>query len=447
MSNYSHRGYEHRTSGYGRRRHKASGFKKKPTGGEIVKGFVFFAVAVVVIALVLIFVKYLKPFIDSFKDTETSGEISETIDTATPDSPDEPNGSFDRVDSKIFVSGGSGYVMFKGIDDTAANYSAVLNSIVSSMSSDVSVYNMVIPTSTEFAADPGLTEYSNSQKDNLDRMNSALMDRVINVDLYNTFDLHKNEYIYYRTDESITALGGYYAYREFAQTAQFSPNYIYSIDKLSEKKGNIRRFEGSFLQRTKDEKIQPHGNQELFDNANPEERYLYRVWREVKSDNNGNYAPRRANSDGSNLVLLNTSPEFSGGSFTPDEWRYWDTDYAGLQTFTGDDITISDTFLNEVPAYLHNFVLDVDYHAVLYVHDTVEDLYYPVASTIVPITWDLSSESVITSLKSIDADNRTVSEVEYYNVAGQRVASPNGMTIVVTHFTDGSVVSTKQIFK
>ena len=187
--------------------------------------------------------------------------------------------------------------------------------------------------------------------------------------------------------------------------------------------------------------------QELFDNANPEERYLYRVWREVKSDNNGNYAPRRANSDGSNLVLLNTSPEFSGGSFTPDEWHYWDTDYAGLQTFTGDDITISDTFLNEVPAYLHNFVLDVDYHAVLYVHDTVEDLYYPVASTIVPITWDLSSESVITSLKSIDADNRTVSEVEYYNVAGQRVASPNGMTIVVTHFTDGSVVSTKQIFK
>ena len=187
--------------------------------------------------------------------------------------------------------------------------------------------------------------------------------------------------------------------------------------------------------------------QEIFDNANPEERYLYRVWREVKSDNNGNYAPRRTNSDESNLVLLNTLPEFNVGPYTPDDWRYLDTDYAGLQSFTGDDIIISDTFLNEVPPYLNNFVLDVDYHAVLYVHDTVEDCYYPVSSMIVPITWDLSSPSVITSVNSIDADKRTVEKVEYYNVAGQRMASPNGVTMVVTRFTDGSVISTKQIFK
>ncbi len=99
------------------------------------------------------------------------------------------------------------------------------------------------------------------------------------------------------------------------------------------------------------------------------------------------------------------------------------------------------------PADLENFVLDVDYHAVLYIHDTVEDLYYPVSSQIIPITWDLSSQEVITGVKSIDADNRTVAGVEFYNVAGQRMASPNGLTIVVTRFTDGSVMSTKQIFK
>ncbi len=267
MSSYSHRGYEHRTGGYGRRRHKASGFKKKPSGGEFAKGFLFFAVAVVVIALVFIFLKYLKPFINSFKAADTSAEIIETSDTASPDSPDAPDGSFDIVDSKIFVSEGSGYVMFNGIDDTAVNYSAVLNSIASSMRDDIPVYNMVIPTNTEFGLYSGYREYSNSQKDNLERMNSALMDRVTNVDLYDTFSINKNEYIFYRTDESITALGGYYAYRKFAQTAQFAPDYIYSTDKLSEKKGNIRRFEGELLQRTKDKEIQPHGNQELFDNA------------------------------------------------------------------------------------------------------------------------------------------------------------------------------------
>lgn len=265
MSNYSHRGYEHRTSGYGRRRHKASGFKKKSSGGIFVKWLVVLVVAAAAIALVFIFAKYLKPFLNSFNDKDK--EVINTFDMAVTDSPDTPVGSFDKVDDKIYVSNGSGYVMFKGISDTAVNYSAVLNSITSSMSDDITVYNMVIPTNTEFGLGSNFKEYTNSQKDNLDRIYSALMDKVINIDLYDSFNLHKDEYIYFRTDESITALGGYYAYREFAQTAKISTEYIYSIDTLSENKGNIRRFEGEFLKRTTDEKIQPHGNQELFDNA------------------------------------------------------------------------------------------------------------------------------------------------------------------------------------
>ncbi len=267
MSNFSHRGYEHRTGGYGRRRHKASGFKRKSSGNGFIRYFVIIAAVIAAAALIFIFVKYLGPFVDSFKDTDTEAQPIETADTATPDSPDAPSGSFDIVDSKVFVSEGSGYVMFKGIDDTAVNYSAVLNSVTSPLADDVSVYSMVIPTNTEFGLYPDYRKYSNSQKDNLEKMRSALMDRVTDVDLYGTFDLHKNEYIYYRTDESLTYLGGYYAYREFAQTAGFKPDYIYSTEKLSEKKGNVRRFEGSFIARTTDEKLQPHGNQELFDNA------------------------------------------------------------------------------------------------------------------------------------------------------------------------------------
>ena len=126
------------------------------------------------------------------------------------------------------------------------------------------------------------------------------------------------------------------------------------------------------------------------------------------------------------------------------------TNYSELQEFTGEEIKVSDTFLSEVPAdpdELNSFVLDVDYHAVLYVHDTVEDLYYPVSSMIVPVTWNLSDDSVITSVNTIDADNRTVAGVEFYNAFGQRLTSPKGLTIVVTRFSDGGVISTKQIFK
>ena len=228
-----------------------------------------------------------------------------------------------------------------------------------------------------------------------------------------------------------------------------SPNTqlgISSLELTDENDAHYRYFHTS---------LRLWSRQEISENANPEERYLYRVWREVKpsddGDNGSNAAPRRANTDGaSSRVLLNAAPEFDENLITVDEFYYWATDYAGLQEFTGEDIKISDTFLNEVPAdteEFENFVLDVDYHAVLYIHDTVEDLYYPVSSQIIPITWDLSSEEVITGVKSIDADNRTVAGVEFYNVAGQRMASPNGLTIVVTRFTDGSVMSTKQIFK
>lgn len=272
MSSFSHRGYEHRSGGYGRRRRKTTGFRRKNVSKSIAKVLAVLAGTVVVTALVFIFIKYLKPFINSFdiQDKETIA----TADTAdTPDSPDVPSGAYDKVDSKIFVSGGSGYIMFKGIDKTAANYSAVMNSIASAVDGDIPIYNMLIPTNTEFGLHSNYRSDTNSQKNNLNTIASGLMDRITNISLYDTLNAHKNEYIYYRTDEKLTSLGAYYAFGEFAAAANFENDDIYTLDEWSERKGIIKRFEGSLLQRTIDEKQQPHGNQELFNNADTVEFY------------------------------------------------------------------------------------------------------------------------------------------------------------------------------
>ncbi len=266
MSNYSHRGYEQRSGGYGRRRHKAAGFNKKPGENKAAKSIAVLLLIASASALIAVFAKNIKPFVDSF-DKKYGSSLTETSDTATADSPDRPYGDFDKVDKNIFVSKGSGYLMFKGTEDTASNYAATINGILSSLNGDIRLYNMVIPTNTEFGINGDMSKYTNSQKDNLERIKTSLMDNVNNVDLYNTLKAHKNEYIYFRTDESLTALGGYYIYREFAQNAGFAPQYIYSIQTLSAKKGSIVRFEGSFIKRTSDNKLQPHGNQELFENA------------------------------------------------------------------------------------------------------------------------------------------------------------------------------------
>ena len=268
MSNYSHRGYEHRTGGYSRRRHKSSGFKHKNTGKNILKALGVLLCAAAAMALIIIFIKYLKPFIESFGDKTENAAA--TIDTASCDTGDMPDGAYDIVDSKVFVSQGSGYLMFKGLANTAMNYSGVMNSIATSVEEETQIYNIVIPTNTEFGLKPGQRKDSNSQKDNLNLIEYGLMDKVSFVDIYSTLDMHKNEYIYYRTDEALTSLGAYYAYLEYmnyTQTDDTPSRRIYSLDELAKKKGNIRRFEGDLLKRTIDAAIQPHGNQELFDNA------------------------------------------------------------------------------------------------------------------------------------------------------------------------------------
>lgn len=261
MSTYSHRGYQHRQSSYGRRRKKSSGFKRKKKTNSVAKVFLGVVGVVAAAAFVFMFVKYLKPFVDSFVSTSQP----ETADTATA-SPDIPSGRYDLADNKIFVSGGSAYTMFKGIDKTASNYAAVMNSVTSGLDTDIKCYNMVVPTSTEFNLNPIYKETSYSQRENLDRINSGLMDSIINVDVYDALNAHKDEYLYYRTDENWTAQGAYYAFNTFAETAQLDTDEILTEEDLASLRGAIKNFGGSYLQRTIDKNTQPNGNAELLDN-------------------------------------------------------------------------------------------------------------------------------------------------------------------------------------
>lgn len=276
MSSYSHRGYEHRTGSYGRRRHKASGFRSKNRGGGVLKVTVTVVTVFAAAALVYLFADNIIPFINYFDrtpaidtaDTPTNSEISvvETVEEPTA------NGYFDPVDSKIFVSDGCGYTIFKGIDTTARYYSAVLNSIASSISGNINIYNAVIPTNTELGLSLPV-KGSHSQSENLDVIRSALSDRVTSIDLYSALLQHKSEYIYFHTDELMTSLGGYYCYKQIAHSAAFDEKRVYSRAVLSEKSGVIDPFKGSYITRTTDAHTQPLGNPILSSNSDKIEYY------------------------------------------------------------------------------------------------------------------------------------------------------------------------------
>ena len=280
MSNYSHRGYEHRTGGYGRRRRKASGFRKKSVGGAAVKGVTAFAAVAAVIALVYLFADNILPFVNSFKkqtpvDTPDAPAV-QTADAPSVQTPDrvkkEAQGYYDSVDGSIFISDGAGYQKFKGIGTTARNYAAVMNSISSSLPSGIDICCTVIPTNTEFGLD-GYLEGSNSQLDNISTINASLSDLVKSVDAYHALKDHEDEYIFYRTDELLTSLGAYYVYQQTAIDANWDMKHVYSISTLSEKGYTISPFEGAFTLRTTDPKRQPQGNIELHENPDIIEYY------------------------------------------------------------------------------------------------------------------------------------------------------------------------------
>lgn len=272
MSSYFHKGYEHRNGSYGRRRHNSVGFRKRRRF-SIRKLLTVILCVLAAAALVYYFVQYIVPFIR----TEFNNN-SETPDSALSETSDVPLGNYDEVDSKVYVSEGSGYLMFNGIDKTAVSYAAVINSVASSIGDDIAVYSMVVPTNTDIGLDARLRGDSNSQRDNINLISSRLMDRVKSIEVCDILNAHKDEYIYFRTEDSWTSLGAYYAFRDgFAPAAAFPEESLYSDEDMAQYKGIIKNFAGSYIDRTTDEKIQPNGNAQLCENLDTVEFYKLNV--------------------------------------------------------------------------------------------------------------------------------------------------------------------------
>ncbi len=94
-----------------------------------------------------------------------------------------------------------------------------LNSLRSSVGSDVNIYSMIIPLSCEYYLPANYAEYSTNQKDYFDDVNSRLTDGIIKVDALSVLSQHTAEPIYCRTDHHWMPLGAYYASQAFAKAA------------------------------------------------------------------------------------------------------------------------------------------------------------------------------------------------------------------------------------
>lgn len=243
------------------------------------------------------------------------------------------------------------YELYTYLDDAAGNYADSINKVASALDGKADVYDMVIPLSSEITFPDNLKDEINSsdQHQAMQDIQAKMNDKVKSVDIYDALMQHRNEYIYFRTDHHWTALGAYYAYRQFCETKGIEPEDLTGYETKE-----FDGFLGSFYNDTSDAKLKanpdvvtaylPHDESVLHVTASDGTKYDWPVIYDVSnygaglkystfiaSDNPYTEIENKSLTDGSSCVVVKES---FGNAFIPFlvdhyqtiyviDYRYW----------------------------------------------------------------------------------------------------------------------------
>lgn len=281
-SSYGYSSYSSRSYGYG-------GYRRNPKRNDGKKKIIIASVCTVVAAAAAVGVcAYFGVFGGSGVETENPQTESAAVSTEPSkqesskpaeksEKPQESSAESSApvkdikgaFDGNVFVYDKQGYEIFYGTNDSAKKYANTVAGIKSSLGKDIRVYNITVPTHGLFGLPEKYQDLSNDEKANIDLIYSTLGDDVITVDVTDSLEKHKDEYIYFKTDNNWTALGAYYAYCDFCKAAG-----VKAVDIKTLSSGEIKNFLGSLLVSTRTDK-KPNGNKTLA--ANPDTVKYYNI--------------------------------------------------------------------------------------------------------------------------------------------------------------------------
>lgn len=122
---------------------------------------------------------------------------------------------------------------------------------------ETNVYNMIVPTSSEFYVPEGFDNFTASQFNKISHVRENLVN-VKDIDVYSALAAHTSEPIYSRTDHHWFPLGAYYAAQAFSVEAEVPFPYLEEYEKIT--KGS---FVGSMYMYTESSLL--YGDPENFD--------------------------------------------------------------------------------------------------------------------------------------------------------------------------------------
>lgn len=166
---------------------------------------------------------------------EGSPSSSGTQDGTIKDAPE--------VAGTILIDDGRGFETYYFNQKNADDYASMINTVRTKLPSDVRLYDMIVPNAFGVCLDEEVQQSlgASSQKDAIDYIYSRLSDQVTPVPVFRTLRKHNSDYIYFNTDHHWTALGAYYAYREFCIMKGVRPHDLSEFEER-----DFEGFLGSF---------------------------------------------------------------------------------------------------------------------------------------------------------------------------------------------------------
>ncbi len=176
------------------------------------------------------------------------GEVptESTTEEKEPTVPDQLGEVIQKL-SNVVVIGKAGYEYCSFNQSVADKYASVVNKTALKLSGKAKVFSMLVPTSIDITMSDSVRKDINTcdQKAGMEYIYSRMSSSVTPVNIYKALRMHRDEYVYFRTDHHWTALGAYYAYEEFAKIKQVK---AITLDKFEKK--SFGEFLGSFYTNT-----------------------------------------------------------------------------------------------------------------------------------------------------------------------------------------------------
>lgn len=163
--------------------------------------------------------------------TTPEASVTETPTAAPTEEPATQDGTIHdnpEVAGTVYIADNKGFEIYYFNRGGADAYASMLNTVRSNLPSNVNVYDMLAPTNFSVCLDENIQSSlgGSSARDAFNYIDSLLDTSIIQIPVLDTLINHNAEYIYYNTDHHWTALGAYYAYRQFCSTKGITPHEL-----------------------------------------------------------------------------------------------------------------------------------------------------------------------------------------------------------------------------